>query len=422
MALDLFTDAIAVIAAGSEHAQMRALARQAKAAEGPATVIGEKRGGALRDAIFLNTAATTVLQRQDGYSHAKGHPSSQLTPILLAIAERDGCSAQAVLSAFVAGYEVAARVGVALGGVPVWLHDIGNWTNIGLAAAAAHLLGGSDEVIIAAAIDAAASLGLSFDRYTTAGGATAHHLYAASAAVQALAAAEGAAAGLSSLPGTLERYYGPKLGAAFTAAKLGDGIGEDGTWSRFEILNGYFKMHPSCAHMHGISDAVAQLIAEEGVVEENVDAIEVATFAEAMAIDTATPHNDLAARFSVRATVAAAIHHGKLDDSGLTDLDVLRPLMSRISVRHDPALDAHAPAGRPGVVRIRLRHGAIIARTVIYPRGTPQAPATAVERRAKAVDLLSRHYGDAGAVRVIATVRALGDGAPVGDLTAALRR
>ncbi|MSO73151.1 MAG: hypothetical protein EXQ84_06020 [Rhodospirillaceae bacterium] len=422
MALDLFTDALAVIAAGTEHAQMRALAHQVKAVDGPATFIGERRGAALRDAIFLNGAAITVLQRQDGYSHAKGHPASQLTPVLLALAERDRSPAQAMLSAFVAGYEVAARVGIALGGVPSWLHDLGNWANIGVAAAAAHLLGQGDGATIAAAIDSAASLGLSFDRYTTAGGATAHHLYAASAVVQALAAAEGAAAGLTSLPGSLERFYGPKLGADFTAAKLGEGIGENGSWARFEIMNGYFKLHPSCAHMHGVSDAVALLIAEAGIAESNVEAIDVATFAEAMAIDTATPHNDLAARFSLRATVAAAVRYGKLDDAGLDDLAALRPLMNRISVRHDPALDAYAPAGRPGVVQVRLRDGTTVERAVIYPRGTPQAPATAKVRHAKAHDLLSRHYGTAGAERVMAAVRALGDGAPVAELSAALRQ
>lgn len=421
IALDLFADALAVIAGGATHPDVKRLTQQVKAADGPSTMIAEMRGTPLRDALTLNATATTVLQRQDGYSHAKGHPASQLVPLLLGLAERDAIPSFRLLEAFVGGYEVAARVGVAMGGVPGWLHDIGNWANIGLAAGAAHLLSHGDARVIAAAIESAAALGLGFDRFTTAGGATSHHLCPAIAVTQALTAAEGAAAGLTPLNDSLTRFYGPRFGADFVPAKLGDGIDGDGGWARFEILNGYFKLHPSCAHLQGVNDAIDMLIAEENLKEADVAHIDITTFADAIAIDAAHPQNDLAARFSARATVAAAIRYGKLDDPHLLDLGALAPLMARIDVRHDPVLDIHTPVGRPGIVRVQRCDGSILERRVIYPRGTPITPATRAERAEKAMMLLTRHYGASQAQSVVNAVRALGDGAPVENLSRTLR-
>ena len=416
----LFLDTLAIIAGAGTHPVMRRLADEIAPAFGSVTFIGGRRGATLRDALLLNAAATTVLQRQDGYAHAKGHPASQLVPLLLGIAEHKNCSAEAMLSAFIAGYEVAARVGKALGGVPTWLHDSGNWTLMGLAAGAAHLLTAGQASPIAAAIDGVSSLALAFDRFTTVGGATMHHLYPAMAVTDALTAAQAAAAGLTSLPGTLERYYGPRFGAAFRAEELIQGI-DAGGWSSFEILNGYFKLHPSCAHMHGVGDAVDQLIAEEGLTADNFSAISVDLFGEAMEINTDTPHNDLAARFSAKATVAAALRYGRLDDMGLNDLTVLEPLMARITVRHDPSLDVYTPAGRPGRVTATFADGRRAVREVIYPCGTAEVPASPAQRQDKAHHLLARHYGPARAKLLIDLCGALGQGIEVDDLSEALR-
>ena len=420
-ARELVLDTVAVIAAGSLHADIRGLASQIAPGDGRATLLLEKRGATLRDALLINAAATTILQRQDGYAHAKGHPASQLVPLLLAISEHHGLAADKFLGALVGGYEVAARVGKALGGVPPWLHDNGNWTLPGLAAAATSLLTEGIADKIAAGIDGAASLGLAFDRFTTAGGATIHHLYPAMATTQTLGVAQGVASGLTPLPGSLERFYGPHFGSDFHPEALCAGVGPRG-WTSFEILNGYFKLHPSCAHIHGVNDAVDQLIAEEGLRPDNFTAITVDSFGEALEIDAHDPHNDLAARFSARATVAVAIRDGRLDDPGLVDLDSLAPLMARIDVRHEPAFDKFTPAGRPGRVTVTFTDGRKALREVIYPRGTPEVPATDTERQEKAERLLTRAYGTAGAAEIVAVCDGLGDSASLCDLTRALRR
>ncbi len=420
-ALELVADAIAVIAGGAAHETMTRLRQATAPAAGPATVIACREGADTMSAVLLNGAAITVLQRQDGYARAKGHPASQLLPPLLAVAETRRLSGEELLAAFLGGYEVAARVGVALGGVPEHLHDIGNWVTIGVSAATASLLGDRDEATIAAAIDGASSLALSFDRFTTAAGATMHHLYPASAALVAFTVAQGAAAGLSALPGSLERFYAPHLGKEPTVDRLTEGIDRAGRWDHYELLEGYLKLHPSCAHLHGVNDAVALLVERAALREEDVDSVDVGIFGDGVRIDASDPQNDLAARFSVRATVAAAIVHGRLDDDGLVDLDALRPLMAKITVRHDPAMDELAPEGRPGRVTVHLRDGRTLVEEVVYPRGTSRLPATEDDRKEKVLHLLGRSYDDQATQRIVDAVTALPDAATLADLTAALR-
>lgn len=420
-AIDLVIDSIAVMSGGSVDPAMVSLRGTITSCNGPSTVIGPGYGAATRDAVLLNAATITVLQRQDGYSDAIGHPASQLVATLLPIAEQRGTGARGFLEAFVGGYEVAARIGTALGGVPTHLHDIGNWVTLGVSAAAASLLSGGDARSVAAAIEGSASLGLAFDRYTTSAGATMHHLYPGMVAVEALSVGEAAAAGLLAVPGTVERFYSRYSGRHFDPTALVAGVDATG-WDRYLIGGGYVKLHPSCAHLHGVNDAVDLLIAEERVREQDVEHVELAVFDDAMRIESRDPHNELAARFSARATVAAALRYGHLDDTGLLNPTELEPLMRRIDVRHDPSLDRHKPAGRPGRVTVTLKDGRVVSREVIHPRGTPQVPATETERLQKARTLLSRPYGEARTEKIIETVRALPSADSLQDLTAVLRK
>jgi 2-methylcitrate dehydratase PrpD len=419
-ALDLVLDSIAVMVGGSAHPDMRAFRASVAPASGPSTVFGQSTGANVHDAVLLNAAAITVLQRQDGYSRMKGHPAIQLVAVLLGVGEEREVRPKDFLNAFVGGYELSARIGFGIGGVPFHLHDIGNWVTIGAAGAATALTSGAHPEAVATAIEGAASLGLHFDRWTTTSGATLHHLYPAMACTTALNVARGVRAGLSARPGALSSFYGPFLGESFDSGAMLEGV-VDGAWASHETLNGYFKLYPSCAHLHGVNEAVAGLLEEEQFGEEDVRRIDVRLFDEGMAIDCAAPENDLDARFSARATVAAAIRFGALDDDGLLELDALQPLMELISVSHDPGLDVHKPSGRAGTVSIELKSGRQLSRTVVHPRGTPHVPVTDEERVSKATSLLSRVYGTSGAERVVEAVYALPGAGSLDGLTASLR-
>ncbi|GGJ50221.1 MmgE/PrpD family protein [Streptomyces brasiliensis] len=420
MALNLVLDSLAVMAAGSAHPDMRYLRESIAPSPGPCTVFGDSVGANIQDAVLLNGSTITVLQRQDGYSRMKGHPAIQLAAVLLALGEERKAHPKELLNAFVGGYEASARIGLGMGGVPFHLHDIGNWVTIGVSAAATVLTCSGDATAVASAIDGASSLGLHFDRWTTTAGATLHHLYPAVACTTALNVARGVKSGLSARVGSLSSFYGSFLADGFNGPAMLEGT-VSGAWAKYEILNGYYKLYPSCAHLHGVNDAIAALLEDERFREDDVRRVDVRLFDEGMAIDCSAPKNDLAARFSAKATVAAAIRFGTLDDPGLLELEALKPLMDLISVSHGPELDVHKPSGRPGTVKVELKSGRVISRTVIHPRGTPRVPVTDSQRLAKAMSLLGRVYGASGAERILEEVYSLPQASSLEGLTASLR-
>lgn len=425
-AADLFMDTLAVSAAGLNDQSYWPFAKSLTTEVGEATIPGVKTGVPIHSAILANCGATTVLQLQDGHRMARGHPVSHLAPTLLALAEVYGANAKSVIAAMTAGYEAGARIGIALDGLNDFLHDTGTWSSIGTAVAAAHLLGDGQEDIIANAIESAAAVALMPYRDLPVEGATSHHLYIGLGAISGLTAARGAVAGLESLDGTLERFFGPRAGAAFNAENLVDNICKNGEWSAFEIENAYFKMHPTCAHLHGANDALLSLIQNHDIALGDIKQVEIATYGAGLAFDNATPKNTLAARFSQAASAAIMLTCGSLDETTITD-DVLhspavQSLMSQVSVVHDPELDQHYPGGRPARVSILLEDGHSLTETVLHPLGDHTNPASRDALRRKSLRLFSARRGEHNADAVVNAFDNYLDGASIDELTLALRK
>lgn len=393
---DLALDTLAVIAAGAAHPSFRPFRDGRPAESGPCTVIGGAGGAGEMTAALLNAGATTVLQHQDGHRMARGHPASHILPTVLALAQSERRTLEAVMAALVAGYEVGTRCGMALGGLHPLLHDAGTWACLGAAAGGAHLLSGGEAAVIAEALEGAAAVASMGYRETCAAGATVHHLYIGLGAVTALTAARAAQAGLQSLEGALERYFGPRVGAAFEPRRLLDRIGPDGGFAHFELLRGYIKVHPLCAHLHGAVDAMAELVAEAPIDPGAVESIEVATYAHALDYAAGRPVNDLAARFSLKAAMAVALGAEGMTSAAIgaaPDDPSVIALIDRVTVAHDPALDVHYPRGRPARVTVVLKDGAVRSRTVIDALGDAHRPTDRAQRRAKAKPLLDGALG-----------------------------
>ena len=221
--LDLILDTFAVIAAGARHPSLRPVAERLKDRDGPATVVGYPTGASASNAALLNGATTTVLQLQDGHRIARGHPMSHVLPAAFAVAEELDATPEEFMSSVIAGYEVSARVGRALGGLQDLLHDTGTFGTIGAAVATAFLVSGADEAAIAQAIEGSAAVALFPYRATPMAGATVHHLYVGLGASTGVIAGKAAVFGLSSLAGTLESFFGPRAGADFQVALIDRG-------------------------------------------------------------------------------------------------------------------------------------------------------------------------------------------------------
>src|SRR5437899_2563602 len=108
-----------------------------------ASIIGHKARLPALSAALVNGAIGHALDYDDVNLAMPGHPSVAILPGLLALAEQRGSSGREVIAAFVAGYETACRIGVALrpGHYDLGFHATGTVGAFGAAASCAHLLG-----------------------------------------------------------------------------------------------------------------------------------------------------------------------------------------------------------------------------------------------------------------------------------------
>ena len=420
--VDLVADSIAVSALGSARAELRALVRAHETAtpEGAATVVGSARGWPASTAIVLNGSAVAADQLQDGHREARGHPASHVVAAVMAHAEERDVTGPDLLSAVLAGYEAGIRVGRAMGGTPDGVHDIGTWGELAAAVGVARLLAGADAATARRAIELAASAVLMTDARTVFAGTTGSHVYLGASAQLGATLGVAATAGLYPAEGSLDRHLGHVAARAWDPALLTDGVGSG--WERYEVVGGYVKQHPSCAHLHGVNDAVADLL-EQGVRADVVSEVEVRAFAGAAQFSDIA-QGELAARFSVPTTTAVALVTGRLDETTLDDATVrsaqVQDLAGRVRVVHDRDLDRGYPAGRPARVRAVLTDGRVVEAEAGRPRGDADRAFSRAELAAKAGRLLGHRFGDS-APPVLDAVAALADGGRVRAVGAALR-
>jgi 2-methylcitrate dehydratase PrpD len=382
---DLVTDTLAVTSWGARRTELAAVRDLTVIGNVPsATILGTSASGPSALAAALNGSAVAADQLQDGHRLARGHPGSHVVLAVFALAEERDASIEDMLSAVLAGYEAGVRVGRAMGGTPPGVHDIGTWGALAAAVGTAYLLRPGDASTVARTIELAGSAPLLTDAATVFGGHTGGHAYLGASVAHGLWLGQAGAAGLSAAPGALERFFAAHAAADWTGLAAEHG--------GYEILGGYLKLHPACAHLHGMLDALDDLRGQ--VDHSDVDRVEVRTYAAAATFSAAAT-SELQARFSIPTAAALTLHHGGLTHDVLTDeqvrSDAVRALAERVEVVHDPVLDAGYPDGRPATVEITLRGGRTVAATSIRPRGDADAPRQAF--RSKAEGLLRDTFG-----------------------------
>lgn len=421
--VDLVSDTIAATAWGSRRSELQRLSeRMARATPpGMSTVVGTTETWPSSSAAFVNGCAVAADQFQDGHREARGHPASHVVAPTLALAEEYDLSGIDALSAILAGYEVGVRIGRAMGGTPPGVHDIGTWGQIAVSAAVARLLAPHDTSAMQRAIELSAAAVLLTDAATVFAGCTGSHFLLGSSIAQGMNAALAAISGLKPLPGSLSRHLGT-IGSRSWAENAADADDSSDGWRRFEILDGYLKMYPTCAHLHGVNDAIRRLL-DDGLEVSEIRDIEARVFQGAAEFDQIA-ESELGARFSIPTSVAVALVTGKLDEQTLTSENVTTPkvveMARRVRVVHDPLLDNEYPRGRPAAVKITLTDGTTAAARTLRPPWDMDHPSDRPAFAHKARRLLQGRFGTRGN-HVWQATQDLRLGGPVRELGAALR-
>lgn len=293
-----------------------------------ATVIGHAARLPAASAALVNGAAGHALDFDDVNLAMPGHPSVAILPALLALAEARGASGEAVIAAFVAGYELQCRVGQT---IAPWHYDVLGFHatatigSFGAAAACAHLLGlDVDAFATALGIAGTQAAGLK-----SMFGTMCKPLHAGKAAYNGLLAAKLAARGFTSRADVLEcaqgfaRTHSPEFHPerAFDAPPGG-----------FHLRNNLFKYHAACYLTHAPIEAARKLRLQHGVTPDQVARIELGLNEACDRVcNIPAPRTGLEAKFSLRLTTAMAL--AGVDTGGLvnySDRTAADPVLVRL--------------------------------------------------------------------------------------------
>ncbi len=279
------------------------------------TLIGLNARGTASQAALINGSAGHALDYDDCLRALKGHPTAPVAPVVFAVAERDGISGKDLLTAFVAGVEAEARVGMLMGDG----HYLNGWhstaTNgtYGAAAAAARLLGldgAATSTAFGIAGTQAAGLKASF-------GTMCKPLHAGKAAMNGLLAAELAARGFTGRDDILEcnQGYGFTQTDSYDEAAALDDLD-----SHFWTPNVLFKYHAACYGTHAGIESAGAIRQHPAFDLAKIERIDVTAPSRTMNMcNIPEPTTGLEVKFSHRHTTAMALTGEPTGDPALYD-------------------------------------------------------------------------------------------------------
>jgi len=390
-------DSVICAIGGREHEASQGMlgVLRALGGQGECSVVGEAEGLSVVDAILANGTFIRALdcndfEVRDGQIY--GHPSDNIAAAL-AFAELARASGLEFLRAILLGYELYWRLLGRLFQSPAgraWDH-----TSVSgmVAAAMGGLLLGLDEARLtqALAIGGCQSYSLAGLRQgeISALKASANARTAASGALAALLAQAGITGPAELLEGkgglleALGMEAAPDLRMALT-----EPVGE-----HWHLLDVSLKPYPAISTSQGVIAAALELAQRQRPAAEDIERVEVRvvdshTNREHMADQArAWPATRETADHSLPFLVAAALQDGELGVAQFEDERWLRgdtrSLMARISLVADAALNEHAGSTYPAVVTAFMSSGQALRSEMLRVPGSPRAPLTPEQLRAK---------------------------------------
>jgi 2-methylcitrate dehydratase PrpD len=389
-------------------------------AQGSARVFADPGGYAPAGAALVNATLGHSLDFDDTHAKAVVHPGAPVIPAALAAAEMVGASGAELLTAIVAGYEVALRLALALPAGAHYdrgFHPSATCGAFGAAAAAARVFRLPAESV-------ASALGIALSQSAgslqfLANGAWTKRFQVGWAGMAGLVAATLAQKGFKGAAEPIEGRHG--FLNAYAPSPMPERVTED-LGQVYELMATGVKPYPSCRWGHAGIDAALQLREELGLQPHEIERATLGVSRAGLllvgepAAKKADPRNIVDGQFSGPFVIAVALATGRMDwDSyRLLDDPGIRALLPRITCENDPAMEAEFPANMSGTLTLHAR-GQAFTRTVIVPRGEPANFPDEATFRAKFMGLAGTVLGTQAAEALAGDILRL-DQLPKADL------
>ncbi|MFV0492695.1 MAG: MmgE/PrpD family protein [Pseudorhodobacter sp.] len=400
-------------------------------AGGSRNVIGFGTRLQARDAAMLNGLLIHGLDYDDTHTPGVIHATASVLPAAFTMALETGVSGEDMQTAYIAGMEVATRLGtVACGGFhQVGFHPTGVIGIFGAVIAAGRLRG-----LTGAQLATAQGIALSMASGSLEflqDGAWTKRMHPGWAAASALTAVAMARHGFVAPKAVYEGRFGffnAYLGERASSVDLG--IATAGLGTDWEIMNVAIKPMPACHFTHACADAAVALHAANGLKPGDIE--EVVALVPEEVIKTVCepretkirPQNSYDAQFSIPYAVACGLLRGRF---GLPDLEQDAFTAPEIldfmpKVRHEIDPNSRFPKYYSGEVIIRTRDGRKIRHREDVNRGASDRPLSAEDITRKFTENASMSCAPANITRLRDAILTLDGADSLAPLECALAR
>ncbi len=340
-------------------------------------------------AALANSCMVHTIDFDDTHLESVAHLGSSLLGAVLSLGEKCRATGKEVLTAFVLGFEVAARVGNSVNKGAVhrhykYWHPTATCGTIGCAAACAKLLkldAQETEMALGLGIDQAAGFRYCIDR-----GDFSKSLHPAWAAMRGVMAAQLIAIGANGPVGLLE--YPTGFCAAMCDAPVLDYL-DEGLGTDWAILQDALKLYPTIHGSHSGIEATLNLVLEHDLQPEEIAhvLIRLSPLAKGQGVNYA-PSNVLAARLSIPCCIAIAITQRRVTLDDFTEERIHDPdflaYMQKVAVEPEPDFHQRYPdSGFTSEATITTTDGRTFTCLVPYCKAHPKRPVTQADLKEK---------------------------------------
>jgi 2-methylcitrate dehydratase PrpD len=418
-------DSLASIISGSELPPGQAAQRYIRAhgGKGSATIVGTSLTASPSDAALANGVMAHADETDDSHNASHSHPGCAVVPATLAVGEELGVDGARFLRAVTLGYDVGARVIIAMGGSEfsyessLDTHSIAGTFG---ATSAAACVAGLDARQMRWALDYATqqSSGILVWRRDT------DHIekafdFAGMPARNGVTSALVVQSGWTGVDDIFSgannffQAYAPKARPEQLADKLGE---------RYEIVQTDIKKWTVGSPIQGPLDAVESIRGKRSFEADQVQRVTVRLAPPVAEIvdNRNIPDICLQHMIAVMLLDKTVSFHAAHDKPRMKDQAVLAQ-RAKVSLVRDEELSKFLPV-RVAVVEIELADGARLSERVSAVRGTPRNPMSRAEVIEKARDLIAPVLGREKSERLIETVYAIENLTDIRSLRSILQR
>lgn len=398
---------------------------------GPCRVIGTASKTSPEFAALANGTSAHSVELDDTHQAGSFHPGVVMFSTAIALSElHPETGPKEFICAVAAGYEVAARLAMALQPkrhYELGFHPTSTCGVFGAAVTAAKLLRLSEKQMLSA-VGIAGSMAAGSLEFL-AEGAWTKRLHPGLAAQNGILAAKLAAEGFKGPRTIFEGRDG------FLSAYSREPIPELATrdlGKSFEILRTSVKPHACCRYMQAPIDGLIELAKEHDIRPEQIERVEVAVLEAGWPLVCEplerkyAPANLVDAQFSMPFGAAIALTYRTAGLDQFSEENIHSPqiasVMKKIVLIKDRRIEEKFPVEWPALVRVHLTDGKQLEKFVRHPKGDPENPLSWQELSAKFESLAARVLPKGQCNQIVRSVREMDSSTALKNIWSLLAR